>query len=293
MSIARLLAVIDGGAGSDSTLDIALALGQAHAAHVELLHVMIDPNETLPILGEGASGIMVERVLEGLRASAEKRAARTRALYQAECVDAKLPILADDAVPVARSFSVALRELTGREVDEVARHGRLIDLIVVASPASDPASNGDSGSDLSLEAALFETGRPVLMAPATLPPTLGQACAVAWDETPEAARAAGAALPLLAKARDVYLLSAGDSEARTKPSRLAGYLAHHGIAAKTWAFSPGGGALGEELLEQADKAGADLLVMGAYGHSRLREMVIGGVTRSIIAKARIPVFLVH
>ncbi len=81
--------------------------------------------------------------------------------------------------------------------------------------------------------------------------------------------------------------------AGTKPSALADYLAEHGITARTWAFLPEEGALGERLLGEAEAAGADMLVMGAYGHSRLREMVLGGVTQSVTAKAKIPVFMAH
>ena len=65
------------------------------------------------------------------------------------------------------------------------------------------------------------------------------------------------------------------------------------VSARTWAFLPEGGALGERMLAEAEKAGADMLVMGAYGHSRLREMVLGGVTQSVTAKAEIPVFMAH
>jgi nucleotide-binding universal stress UspA family protein len=289
MTIAKILAVIDGGPGSRAVLESALRLGRGHDARVELLHVMIDPEEAALVLGEGVTGVMVERMMEGLRAGAETRAAEARSLYESLCVAAGLPVVEPEAEALAGVFQVSYRQATGREADEIARDGRLSDLVVVAAPSSDP----EGASPATLEAALFETGRPVLMVPAARAESQGQCAAIAWDDTPEAARACGAALPLLAKAKVVYLLTGGAAEDRPKPSLMAAYLAHHGITAKTWAFIPGGGPLGEEILSQAAKAGADLLVMGAYGHSRLREMVLGGVTRSVIAKAEIPILMAH
>jgi nucleotide-binding universal stress UspA family protein len=78
-----------------------------------------------------------------------------------------------------------------------------------------------------------------------------------------------------------------------RPSELAQYLARHGIEAQTWAFTPGRDPIGKELMIQCAEAGADLLVMGAYGHSRFREMVLGGATRGVIANAPLPVLMAH
>jgi nucleotide-binding universal stress UspA family protein len=289
MTIAKILAVIDGGAGSGAVLESALRLGRDFAARVELLHVMIDPEEATLVLGEGITGVTVERMIESLRAGVEARAGKARALYGIHCVAAGLPVVEPDAEAQAGAFQVAYRQVTGREADEAAQGGRLSDLIVVAEPSSEP----EGASAATLEAALFESGRPVLMIPATAPENLGERIAIAWDDTPEAARACGAALPLLIKAKEVYLLTGGAEDSRPKPSLLAAYLAHHGVTSKTWAFAPGEGPLGEEILGQAKQAGTDLLVMGAYGHSRLREMVLGGVTRSVIATAGIPILMAH
>jgi nucleotide-binding universal stress UspA family protein len=98
---------------------------------------------------------------------------------------------------------------------------------------------------------------------------------------------------LLTAAEKVVILTAREPGSEAEPSELAGYLALHGVDARTWAFTAGPGSLGDALLEEAGKAEADLLVMGAYGHSRLREMVLGGVTRAILGDAAIPVLLMH
>ncbi len=89
------------------------------------------------------------------------------------------------------------------------------------------------------------------------------------------------------------ILTAREPGGQVEPSELAAYLARHGTEARTWAFTPDSGSLGDALLGKAGKTESDLLVMGAYGHSRFREMVLGGVTRGILSGTAIPVFLMH
>ena len=193
-----------------------------------------------------------------------------------------------DAVTAPETFAVSFRHVVDGEVDRVLHFGRLSDLIVMARPGAE-----EGGLSATFDAALFDSGRPVLLVPTKPVADLGSTIAVAWDCSREAARALGAALPVLAAAKKVVILTAREPGRRVEPSELAVYLAQHGIEARTWAFTPGPGSLGDALIEEAGKAGADLLVMGAYGHSRLREMVLGGVTRSILAEADMPVLLMH
>ncbi len=289
MSLAKLLAVVDGGSGSEAAVTAALDFGRRFSARVELLHVEIDPESAVPMVGEGMSGAAVEQLVQSLRAEAEQRRDRARELYQRHCVAAGLNVVEPHAVGVPGTFAVGFRNLVGREADEVLRVGRLADLIVIARPSAEE----EGGLTATFDAALFDRGRPVLLVPTAPAPGAGTTVAIAWDRSREAARAVGAALPLLTAAEKVVILTAREPGSEAEPSELAAYLALHGVAARTWAFTPGSGSLGEALLEEAAKAEADLLVMGAYGHSRLREMVLGGVTRSVLSDADIPVFLMH
>jgi nucleotide-binding universal stress UspA family protein len=184
---------------------------------------------------------------------------------------------------------VKFSHVIGREPDEVTRRGRLSDLIVVAKPS--PERNGDNPS--ALEVAMFETGRPVLMVPPDPPETFAGKIAIAWDGGREAARALRAALPLLRKAARVEIMTAQYGSVAAKPSEVARYLGQHGIEARTWAFTPGRDPIGKELMIQCAETGADMLVMGAYGHSRFREMVLGGATRGVIEGATLPVLMAH
>ena len=287
MTWAKLLADIDGDAGSAAVAGAALQLGQAFAARVELLHIELSDESTIPIVAEGMTAGAVGQMLEGLSEQREARAKTAESLYRTLCVDAGLATCAPDDAPQPGAFRVAFRHVVGREADELSRRGRLADLVIVRGPVA------EGGFSQAVETAMFETGRPLLMVPETLPDELGKSIALAWDGTLGAARAAGAALPLLRRAETVTILTADMEKVGTKPSALAVYLAEHGITARTWAFLPEGGALGERLLDEATAAGADTLVMGAYGHSRLREMVLGGVTQSVTAKSTIPVFMAH
>jgi nucleotide-binding universal stress UspA family protein len=289
MSLAKLLAVIDGGSGSEAAVTAALDLGRRFSARVELLHVEIDPETAIPMVGEGMSGAAVEQLVQSLRAESEQRRNKARDLFEKHCVAAGLNVVEPNAVSAPATFAVCFRGLVGREVDEVLHFGRLSDLTVIARPGGEEAGRLTATFD----AALFDSGRPMLLVPAVPVAEPGSTVAIAWDGSREAARAVGAALPLLAAARKVVILTAREPGGEVEPSELAAYLALHGVNARTWAFVPGPGSLGGALLEEAGKAGANLLVMGAYGHSRFREMVLGGVTRSILSDADMPVFLAH
>jgi len=109
----------------------------------------------------------------------------------------------------------------------------------------------------------------------------------------EGALAATAALPLLGKASEVVVITAREDDDVIEPSALARYLQGHGIEAKTWAYTPAGESITEGLLGQAERVGADCLVMGAYGHSRLRERILGGATEGVLQKSRFPVLMMH
>ncbi len=116
-----------------------------------------------------------------------------------------------------------------------------------------------------------------------------------WKETPEAARAVTAALPLLARARRVVLLGVTEDgkSSRAALDALARQMAWHGISAETYVIPEEEGPPRTQLLEAAVRLNADLLVVGGFGHSQLREQLFGGVTRSLIDEAPLPVFMLH
>lgn len=288
MSLAVILAVIDGAPGSESAMKAALELGRRFKARTDLLHVELDPAGAVPVVGEGMSGAAVEQIIESLQAEAETRRKEAERLFKEFCVEAGLPVVEPDAAPKAGEFAIAFHRIKGTEPDLVLRRGRLADLVVLARSGWE----GDGGLSATFDSALFDSGRPVLLLPQATAEGFGRTVAVAWDGSRESARAVSASLPILETAEKVIILTARETDNHAEPSQLLGYLAAHGIEAKTWAFTPESG-IGEALLAEANKAKADLLVMGAYGHSRLRELVLGGATRGVLADATIPVLMSH
>lgn len=286
MTWASILAVADGSAGSDAAMAAAVDLGQRFGARVEFLHVANDPRDLLPYVGEGMSGTALEQIMTSVEAGNARRREILDASFKRLC--ASLPQVRPEDAVAAGQFAVCLTVVTGRQPEEIERRGRLADVIVVPHPALT-----DSDESASMDAALFGTGRPVIVAPAEARKGFGSRAAVAWDGSRESALAASAALPLLKAAQEVTVITARESEDEVEPSALARYLAGHGIEARTWGYTPGGERIAEGLLDQAGKAGADCLVMGAYGHSRLRERILGGATEGVLRHAKIPVLMMH
>lgn len=144
---------------------------------------------------------------------------------------------------------------------------------------------------------LAATGRPALVVPSVgWPQAIGETVAIAWKETPEAARALAASLPFLRQAKQVHVLTWSEEDEPRVGGHvldLDGYLRLHGITARWQRGGRESGELGELLLSRAFDVQADLLVMGCYGHSRAREWVLGGVSRTILQSMTLPVLMMH
>jgi nucleotide-binding universal stress UspA family protein len=145
-----------------------------------------------------------------------------------------------------------------------------------------------------LEAALFESGRPVLIAPPTPPQELGRNVLVAWNGSTEQARTNAFAMPLLCGADEVTVLTVeGGMTPGPSGEEAALHLVRNGAPATAVTVAPAGRTTGEAILDHARLRGCDLIVKGAYAQSRLREMIFGGATRHILAHATLPVLMAH
>ncbi len=288
MTIASILAIVDGSDTSAAALRAGLLLGRRFSCRVDFLHTEPDVLASVPIVGEGMSGAAVEQIMASFQAAADARLKAARDLFDSNCQEQKLPCVQPDDGIVPGKFQVSFRQVEGREEYEISRRGRLADVIVLARPKEGGDVEGAAGFD----AALFDSGRPVVLVPGEPAAVIGDTVAIAWNGSREAAIAVAAALPLLHRAGKVFVLTAREGDdSSLEPSELARYLGGHGIEARTWAYSPGTDSIGDSLMREAGKAGADLLVMGAYGHSRLRETVLGGATRDALRHGAIPIML--
>ena len=172
----------------------------------------------------------------------------------------------------------------------VGSYGRLFDLAVLGRPGRGP----QHPRMLPLEAALFESGHPVLLVPRVAPRVLGQNVLIAWNGSTEQARTNTFALPLLREAERVTVLTVqGGAMHGPSGEQAADYLRRHAVPATAVTVAPGSRTTGEAVLEQAKTLGCDLLVKGAYTQSRLSQMIFGGTTRHILANAELPVFMAH
>ena len=286
MGIRKILAPVDGSESSRFALRTAFVVAQRFGAHVRGAHVSIDPAQAVPFVGEGMSGALVQELVELSVRENAARAAVARELFDRLQVDAGIPTA---TVPTTEGASAAWAGSMAWDDAMLVRQGRLADMIVVARPVP----SGTDADQVTLTRALFEVGRPVLVASLMEAESLGERVIVAWNGGVEAARAITAALPFLASAGQVTVVAVqGASEDDRGLAEVAEYLAWHGVVARTHAVITRA-PVGEALIDAVVAASADLVVMGGYSHGRLRELILGGVTRHMLEKAAVPLLVAH
>src|SRR5579883_2154790 len=185
--------------------------------------------------------------------------------------------------------SASWREEDGRQNAVVGMSGRVYDLIFVEQP-----EKLASIAEATLEDALFESGRPVLMVPPNPPPAMGKVIAIAWNGSTETALTVALGMPFLQRARHVVVIAVGPQhmpEPGPDGEELARTLARYGIDVSLRTAYGRQKAQGESYIKEATEAGADLLFKGAYTQSRIRQMIFGGATRHIIMEAKMPVLM--
>jgi len=290
MSIRKLLLPLTGTSAGEAALMMALSIARDWGAHVLALHVRVDSRDVAPLAGEGLSGAMIEEMMSATDAESLTRATAVRALFEATVAAQGVPVGDPGPVPHGgtRGPTASFATVTGREEDLVAQQARLADLTVVPHPeASDDVSSSEA-----LHAVLFDSGRPVLIAPPKAPGPLGRRICLAWNGTAESASAVYAMLPWLPRAEAVRILTAEEYQRRGPAAQdLAAYLALHDVPAEVATFRPIDREVGAGLLAAAGEFGADMLCMGAYSHSRLRQLLLGGVTRHVLEHAALPVLM--
>jgi nucleotide-binding universal stress UspA family protein len=216
----------------------------------------------------------------------------------------------EEATAIARERGDKVREACAKRFGELGvtfewkeAEGDHLDLLAAEAPYADLAIVSHSKVELIEDRVVFHVpehlplvvGCPVVVMPAEgARQPVGRHVLVAWKPTTEAARAVNLALPLLHDADEVTIFSVlAEPEAEPPGARLAAHLARHGIAPRVVTDASGTQYAGEAILAKAREVDADAIVMGAYGHSRLREMVLGGVTRHVLMNAKVPMLLAH
>ena len=172
----------------------------------------------------------------------------------------------------------------------LASHARIFDVTILGRPVAGKAVP----SMATLEAALFESGRPILIAPPTPPTSIGETIVIAWNGSSETARTVAYAGPFLRQAKKILVLTIeGWTNQGPTGEQLAMSLRRNEVAAESIHVSPGRRTMGETILEETTARGGDLLLKGAYTQSRLRQMIFGGATAHVLAAAEVPVLMAN
>ncbi|MFQ5973135.1 MAG: universal stress protein [Alphaproteobacteria bacterium] len=287
-----LVPVVDAVVGR-SAVATAFLTAYSFRAHVVGLHVPAKPDFTAEdmMMSRASLGMAGQDIQEMLRAAEGKEAEATeeaRRMFAAiaEAASAEEASAPSDRERLTAAFEVA----AGADPEAVAAKGRLFDLVVVSQPRNDP---GHRLRTL-LRAVLFDSGRPILVAPEKPPETIGETVLIAWNGSALSARAAAISRQHFRRARKVCVLSVLRGARSESPAQqLADYLSWHGIEASVVETELGQRRLGDVFLEHAAALGADLLVMGAYAQSPFRESLTGGVTNYILSNADVPVLMTH
>ena len=288
--IKTILVPASGEADDESTFATALEAARLVDGHLTFLHVRSDPAELLAAPSEGdlATGLSLPGFLSAYKREAHARAERAKRTFERLSRRAHLPQL--DTPSRAGGPSAEWREVRGHLTERLIAESRFHDLLVLrAGKGASALSSDDIG------AILIAAGRPLLLAPTAPPKPMSGTAVVAWKETAEAARALAAAMPLLAKAEKIVVLSVteGHEPAGSSLKRLAAQLAWHGLKTSARRIEAGKSGAAEALVAAAAKLEAGLLVAGGYGHSRLRELIFGGVTQRLLKGTGVPVLLFH
>jgi len=290
-----IVVVLDDSTLSEARLAIAVALAKQHGAHLTGLSALdVLKSRRSVVQRRGAPEADTQRMTQvadwsGLR-SGDYLEAEAQAAEAAERIEATFK----ERLRIGH-VEGDWRMTSGKLSEAAAFQARNADLVIVGQADPEhPLTGGPFVEDL-----LLTAGRPMLLIPYVGHfETLGTTILVGWTNSREATRAVNDAIPLLAKAASVTVLSARASGRKAATHDATGaeitrHLARHGIRAKAAQTVMTGGSASDVLLSYAADVSADLLVVGGYGHSRLRELVLGGVTRDLLHHMTLPVLMPH
>jgi nucleotide-binding universal stress UspA family protein len=281
-----ILVPLSGEVHDRAALAAAYHVAQPFRAHITGLFIRPDPVDAIGVF-QGIPPEMVDRVTRAATATWNERAGLARQAFD-EARAAADAALADR--PTGTDTVTAYwREVTGAEDVLLAGHGRLADLVVFAGVRAGAAAELREH----FATALFNTARPILLVPEGGIEASPRTVAIAWNGTAEATRALSGALPLLLNAERLHVLTAATPRTGVESgAALAEYLGWHGIIGEVHPMYPEN-EVGPALCARAKELEADLLVMGGYGRSRMRERIFGGVTQHVLDQHDIPVLIAH
>jgi nucleotide-binding universal stress UspA family protein len=280
-----------GGSETDEPLfAAALAAARPFSSHLQFLHVHIGPGQAAANMPHTsfAMGPALANALRDLDVKAQTRSATAAQHFRDFCARSGIEIC--DAPDHTKGVTASWHQEDGYALKRIMFRARHNDLIVVGRAKTANGLPADF-----LEQLLMGCGRPVLIAGSAPEPMPTGTIMVCWKETAEAARAVNAAMPFLVHAKRVVIVSVAENgeDIAEALSDVARQLAWNGIRSEIRTIIPDGTAIPGLLASAAQDCGADLVVLGAYGHSRMRELLFGSCTQAVISNADRPVLLMH
>lgn len=267
---------------SDSALSMARALVPDDGGYIEGLFVLRPP-QIFASEGIAIPGGYITELAEEERSLADSARARFEKLADGFG-------LTHGPLSESGTTQTGWHEAEGLEPLIVGERGRLFDTVVIGRTAQHLAADWNA----TCEAALFDCGRPVVVAPKVVSDSFGKNVVIAWNRSTETARTVSHGRDILAEAEQVTVLTvAGATVPGPSGEDLAQHLKRSGVNAVARTVEMASRAVGEAILEEAASEGADVLFKGAYTHTRLRQMIFGGATRHILSHATLPVFMAH
>lgn len=281
MSYKDLLVVVDPSPDACGRVAVAAALAERFQAHLTGLYPAVAPGVA------GALGFFEPALLDPLYRKAQEQT-------QTACEEAQSRF---ERAAAQGGFPAEWRMVEGDATELATRHGRYVDLIVLGQV--EPGNAQAIFTRPRLEDVAVVSGRPVLAVPYVgRYERVGNRVLVAWDGSREAARAVNDAMPLLAAAQSVTVVTVDPDHTPAGHGGIPGadialHLARHGVKAEAQRTFSNGIGIGETLLSRASDLEADLMVMGAFAHSRARELLLGGATRTMLESMTLPVLMSH
>lgn len=288
MPVSRLLAVINGTPESRAVMRAAVSLGKQKPCLIDGLHVRSDKDVVTFSASPFYAGPIPTDIVTQLRDQQDELRRAAKSIFETEANG--LPHISNGSLPAPDQTAVRWQDAFGDQWDVISEQGRTHDLILVSRPT---AENWESES-YEAEAALFDSGRGVLIVPQDHDDVSAKHIAIAWANTPEAARSLTAAAPFLDNAERVSVIVVSGADGAAKGvDDLVESLNQKGLDVELVHQLDSGEPVADQILSCVHDIGADMLVMGAYGHSRLRELLLGGATRGILRRAEVPVLMAH
>lgn len=270
-----------------SALEVAFILGKQFGSHVRGLHVSPRPQEIF----YGDPMIPMAGIIDSINKELKKQAKRAQTCFENIAAKHHIPIT-KTLSPEHETVAASWWHKTDEDADKaVAEAGRMADVIIISRVITEQHEDYSTV----VITALFETGRPVmLIPPGKTPESVGKNIVIAWDGSQHCVHAIAMANPLLLVADKVRIITVDEGKQEgPKAQDLINYLEFHNIKSDHVSIYKGNLSIGAALLDEAKKQQADLIVMGAYTHSRIRQMVVGGATSFMMAHAELPVFMMY